>query len=121
MWAYRTDPVVENQPTSQPTMDAAVDTRLNSGEDAVIEQNTIQHDPDSVCPEHFGTFDSNKTLYSGFNDGAHISQRPLIPSQTNNDTSTPNISAACPSGFADGVASCQSMVSLSLLNNNNLF
>lgn len=50
MWAYRTDPVVENQPTSQPTMDAAVDTRVNSGEDAVIEQNAIQHDPDSVCP-----------------------------------------------------------------------
>ncbi|MEQ2268788.1 hypothetical protein XENORESO_015089 [Xenotaenia resolanae] len=105
MWACRTESVVENWPT----MDAAVDLRVHSEEDAVIENNRIQPDPDSVDPEHFGTFDGNMPLYSGFDDGIHTSPRPLVPSQTINGSLTPNIQVACPSEFVDGAASCQTM------------
>lgn len=65
MYFRRTDLVVENQPTIQPTVDAAV-PRVHSGEDAVIEDYRIQPDPDGVFLENLGNFDSNMSLYPGF-------------------------------------------------------
>lgn len=110
--------MVENQQAIQSTMDATVDVSVHAGEDAVTENNRIQPDPDSVGPEHFGTFDSNMSLYSGFDDVVHTSPRLLVPSQTINDTLTPSIPTACPSEFDDGAASCQSMVILLILNSS---
>lgn len=104
--------MVENQQAIQSTMDATVDVSV--GEDAVTENNIIQPDPDSVGPEHFGTFDSNMSLYSGFDDIVQTSPRLLVPSQTINDTLTPSIPTACPSEFEDGAAS--TMVIVLILN-----
>lgn len=107
--------MVENQQTTQSTMDATADVS-GLAEDTVIVNNGMQPDPDNVGQEHFGTFDSNTSLYSGFDDVTHNSPRPLLPSQTISSTLTTNISAAYPSEVEDGAASCHSMVNLLTLN-----